>query len=328
MRNMSGSSSGGFIHGILIGGGVVFFVAGILIVTGVPGGVLQPASGGANDSTSTPVETTQTTPTATTTTAAQTTQTTRTTSTTTRPSTTTAQTTTTTQTTTATTAPSKTVRYRVNVGGRWLSSSDTGPNWLEDSENDPVRFGNARVSGSHTNGTNDPIAMTPAVPAGTPEAMFQSRRYDADTKNDRTDDTEMQYRFPVRSGKYEVRLYFAETYLGNSGWNDHKKEGPREFDVEIEGNRVLHKYNMYKELGHDRGTMKSYTVTVRDGTLNVKFLHRKEDPMLSGIEIVRVNDGNVNNSRDGSDGTDGWSWSRDVPTQPLAAVTDSGFEPA
>jgi hypothetical protein len=334
MRNMSGSSSGGFIHGILIGGGVVFFVAGIVIVAGIPGGILGPAAGGANDRTTPPAGTTRTTQTpteatstATTTTTAQPTKTTETTKTTTSPPTT--ATTTTATTTTQTSTPSKTVRYRVNVGGRRLPASDGGMDWLADSENNPARFGNARVSGSHTNQTNDPMARTPAVPKGTPEAVFQSRRYDADVKDDHSDDVEMQYRFPVRSGQYEVRLYFVESYFDDSGWNDYKENGPRKFDVEIEGKRVLHHYDMYKELGHDRGTMKSYTVTVRDGVLNVKFLHEKEDPMLSGIEIVRANDGNVNGKQGDSDGTDDRSWSRTTPDQPLLAVaTDSGFEAA
>ncbi|WP_231182817.1 malectin domain-containing carbohydrate-binding protein [Haladaptatus sp. DYF46] len=329
---MSGSSSGGFIHGILIGGGVVFFVAGLVIVAGIPGGILGPAAGGAGNGT-TPAGTTQTTgtptettPTATTTTTAQPTTTTETEETT---ETTTPTTTATTATTTRTSAPSKTVRYRVNVGGRRLQASDGGPDWLADGENNPTRFGNARISGSHTNQTDDPMTMTPAVPKGTPEAVFQSRRYDADVKDDHSDDREMQYRFPVQSGTYEVRLYFVESYFDDSGWNDYEKGGPRKFDVEVEGKRVLHKYDMYKELGHDRGTMKSFTVTVRDGVLNVKFLHDKEDPMLSGIEIVRVNEGNVNKDRGDSDGTDDRSLSRTAANQPLlAAVTDSGLEAA
>lgn len=333
MRNMSGSSSGGFIHGILIGGGVVFFVAGLLIVAGIPGGILGPAAGGAGNGT-TPAGTTRTTentptatPTATTTTTTQPTKTTETTETTASTTPTPTTTTTTTTTTTQTSAPSKTVRYRVNVGGRRLPAANGGPDWLADGENNPIRFGNARISGSHTNQTNDPMAMTPAVPKGTPEAVFQSRRYDADVKNDHSDDAEMQYRFPVQSGTYEVRLYFVESYFDDSGWNDYQKEGPRKFDVQVEGKRVLHNYDMYRELGHDRGTMKSYTVTVRDGVLNVKFLHGKEDPMLSGIEIVRVNEGNVNKDRGDSDGTDDRSWSSATVEQPLLAVaTDSGIE--
>ncbi len=286
MRNMSGSSSGGFMHGILLGGGVVFFVAGIIIVAGIPGGVLGPSGDNHNGANAPPATTTSTAPTSVTTTAT-TTRTTKSTTTTTTPKTTTTAATTTPTTTATTTQPKKTVRYRVNVGGGQLAANG-GPYWLADSESSPSRFGNARISGSKTNGTNKHIPMTDAVPAGTPDAVYQSWRYDDDEPETASDDTEMQYRFPVQSGQYEVRLYFVETFLSE---HNHKEKGPRKFDVEIEGKRVLHNYDMYKQIGPDRGTMKSYTVTVHDGVLNVKFIHQIENPTLSGIEIVRVQGG-------------------------------------
>ncbi|WP_082837877.1 malectin domain-containing carbohydrate-binding protein [Haladaptatus sp. R4] len=288
---MSGSSSGGFIQGILIGGGVVFFVAGLIIVAGIPGGILGPAgstNGGANASPGTSPATTSVEATSTAATTTQTTKSATTTPKTTATPTSTTSTTTSTTSTTQTTQLQKTVRYRVNVGGPQLKSSDGGRYWLADTEDSPSRFNNARISGSHTNSTNDYISMTSAVPSGTPKAMFQSRRYDADVDGKPSDDTEMQYRFPVQNGRYEVRLYFVESYFDKQSY---KKKGPRKFDVEIEGKRVLKNYDMFKELGHNRGTMKSYTVTVRDGVANVKFIHEKEDPMLSGIEIVRVQGG-------------------------------------
>ncbi|WP_049970273.1 malectin domain-containing carbohydrate-binding protein [Haladaptatus cibarius] len=303
---MSGASSGGFIHGALIGGGLVFFVAGMIIVAGIPG-ILGSSTGGMDDgTTSAPTETqTNTQPTettgeqSTTESAQSTTQQPQTTQTTTPP---------TTQTTTAEPAE-ETVRYRVNVGGQRIAMSDGGPDWEQDSEQRPSRFGNARESGSHTNTTSDRIATTPSVPSGAPEAVFQSRRYDADNPNDFSDNTEMQYRFPVEDGRYVVRLYFVESYFGNSGWNDYDEKGPRKFDVEIEGERVLDDYDMYEELGHDRGTMKSFAVEPDDGAIDVRFLHEIEDPMLSGIEVVRVGgNGNAQNDRtsDWNDNEDDW----------------------
>ncbi|GAA0230615.1 malectin domain-containing carbohydrate-binding protein [Haladaptatus pallidirubidus] len=296
---MSGASSGGFIHGALIGGGLVFFVAGMIIVAGIPG-ILGSPSGGMDDGTTvTTTETTQPTETSTEQSTTESSQ-----STTQQPQTTT--TTTTTQTTTA--RPSeKTVLYRVNVGGPRIPMSDGSPDWDRDSEQRPSRFGNARESGSHTNTTNDRIGTTSSVPRGTPEAVFQSRRYDANNPNDFSDDTEMQYRFPVEGGKYVVRLYFVESYFGNSDWNDYDEKGPRKFDVEIEGKRVLDDYDMYEELGHDRGTVKSFAVEPKDGTIDVRFLHEVEDPMLSGIEVVRVDRGNGNAQNDRTaNGEDNW----------------------
>ncbi|WP_227354081.1 malectin domain-containing carbohydrate-binding protein [Haladaptatus salinisoli] len=292
MSGTSSTASSGFVQGILIGGGVVFFVAGMVILGGIPGGIFGPSAGGVDNRTTTVSTTTQSMQTSTS--AAPTSEATTSKQRTTEPSKTT-RTTATTTTTTTTSQSRKTVLYRVNVGGPRLSMVG-GPDWTRDTENRPSRFGNARRSGSHTNSTNDAISMTNAVPAGTPERVFQSRRYDADNPGTASDDTEMQYRFPVEQGTYEVRIYLAETYFDHSGWNDYQENGPRTFDIQVEGRVVLNDYDMYAELGPDRGTVKSYTVTVRDGALNVRFLHEQEDPMISGIEVVRV-DGNRQNDR-------------------------------
>ncbi|WP_266077770.1 malectin domain-containing carbohydrate-binding protein [Haladaptatus caseinilyticus] len=325
---MSGTSSGGFVHGALIGGGVVFFVAGMIIVSGIPG-VLGPSVGGMSNETTvvsttdvqTSTQTTQTSTEQVTTESPETTQSRQTT-----PATTTR--------TTTTTAPKATAVYRVNVGGKRLSMADGGPDWTRDTERRPSRFGNARKSGSHTNSTNDRIARTAAVPSGTPEAVFQSRRYDADNAGSLADNTEMQYRFPVEKGTYEVRLYFVESYFGNSEWNDYDEKGPRTFDVEIEDKRVLNNYDMYEELGHDKGTMKSFTVKPKDGTIDVRFLHEEEDPMLSGIEIVRVDGKKNGKSKDrqrngdlgNSDGFNANGWSEISLSEPTLTLSDATLD--
>ncbi|WP_435154441.1 malectin domain-containing carbohydrate-binding protein [Haladaptatus sp. DFWS20] len=328
---MSGTSSGGFVHGALIGGGVVFFVAGMIIVAGIPGGIIgSPAGGMSNGTTAvTMTETTQTSTQAQTTAEQSTTE----------PPQSTTQSPQTTSSTTATTSPPTTtatakesVLYRVNVGGKRIPMSDGGPDWTRDTERRPSQFGNARQSGSHTNATNDRIATTSAVPSGTPEAVFQSRRYDADNAGNWVDNTEMQYRFPAEKGKYVVRLYFVESYFGNSEWNDYDEKGPRKFDVEIEGKRVLNDYDMYEELGHDRGTVKTFTVKPKDGVINVRFLHEVEDPMLSGIEIVRVEDGkkkgkrNDNDQSKNNDQDDDSGWGAISAPDLTLALIDSGLE--
>ncbi|WP_327053500.1 malectin domain-containing carbohydrate-binding protein [Halomicrococcus gelatinilyticus] len=290
---MADDSRDGFTQGALVGGGIVFFVAGTMILTGIPSGGFGSVSGGTHDGTAaTTTEAVTTGPESTQdlsmTTSSEPTRT---------PSATTGTETTTatpTATATPTTAPTRTteapqseVRYRINVGGERLKASDGGPDWLPDTERNPSWFGNARLSGSRTNRTSDQIATTSAVPDGTPEAVFQRQRYDPDVKGDPTDDVEMQYRFPVENGRYVVRLYFAETYFGETGWRDYKKSGPRKFAVEVEDETVLDDYDVYRELGHDRGTTKSFAVESEDGVLDVVFRHKKGDPTVAGIEVVR-----------------------------------------
>ncbi len=61
----------------------------------------------------------------------------------------------------------------------------------------------------------------PSIPAGTPQAIFQTERWDVNAA------AEMQWDFPIVPGIYEVRLYFAETYYT-------AEAGKRIFDVSIE----------------------------------------------------------------------------------------------
>ena len=45
VKDMADDSSNGFTQGALVGGGIVFFVAGAIILTGIPGGGLGSGAG-------------------------------------------------------------------------------------------------------------------------------------------------------------------------------------------------------------------------------------------------------------------------------------------
>jgi PKD repeat protein len=174
------------------------------------------------------------------------------------------------------------VVYRVNSGGPEVASGDGGPAWSADSDSAPSQY---RVTTGEIATTSDPITYDGSVPAGTPELMFQSHRWDGD------DEGSQEWEFPVTAGEtYEVRLYFAETsWYGPDGEQaDSDEVGPRVFDVEIEGQQVLDDYEIHEQVGHDVGTVKSYTVTPSDDTLDLDLLHVSDDPMTSGVEIVKV----------------------------------------
>lgn len=285
---MAGSSTS-VVQKVLVGGGILFFLAGMAVVSGLPAGIPQLSIGDAGIGTGTtePVTTTQAvTQTTAATTKPTTKRTTRTTTTATR----------TTRTTTSTTRSQGRVLYRVNLGGPRIRIPG-GTDWQADTEQNPSQFGNQREAGSRVNDTEDHISVTPAVPDGTPRRMFQSRRF-GDGATRQGDFERMQYQFPVPDGEYVVRVYLAETYIDGDGWNANSKIGPRVFDIAVEGQVVLNNYNMYQQLGHDRGTMKSFQPTVTDGALFVTFLHEKENPFVSGISIVRVGDADGGQSGD------------------------------
>ncbi|SFK75726.1 Abnormal spindle-like microcephaly-assoc'd, ASPM-SPD-2-Hydin [Halogranum rubrum] len=154
--------------------------------------------------------------------------------------------------------------YRVNAGGSTVSATDGGPDWTS-----PGSTSGVTVSGStSTYSTSDAVSTDGTVPGSTPSAVFETERY-GDT----------QWDFDVTANQqYEVRLYFAEIFATSNG--------AREFDVSVEGQQVLNDYDIHADVGHDVGTMKSYTVTPTDGTLDVEFTTVVDNAKISAIEVV------------------------------------------
>ena len=187
------------------------------------------------------------------------------------------------------------VLYRVNAGGPQLTASGDGPNWGMDTGN----FGTASNSpylvahstGSSTYNGNSGSAhpgeidtSDASIPVGTPTAMFNTERYDPSSA------PEMQWEFPVAAGTtVEVRLYFAELFSGVDA------AGKRVFDVEVEGNipATFNELDPFAIAGAKGAFMRSHTLTVTDGTLDIDFLHGVENPAIKGIEII-ASDGTSN----------------------------------
>ncbi len=87
----------------------------------------------------------------------------------------------------------------------------------------------------------------------------------------------------VPNGKYTVRMHFAETYEGIDS------EGPRVFDVKLQGNAVLKDFDVQKQTGGgvQKALVKEFKgVEVTDGTLRVDFVSKLQNPEINGIEII------------------------------------------
>jgi lysophospholipase L1-like esterase/N-acetylneuraminic acid mutarotase len=159
------------------------------------------------------------------------------------------------------------VIYRINAGGPQLSGT---PVWEADTPTNPSPYVS---SDTKVAGTSNTINMShPSMPSGTPSALFAKHRYDPVAA------PEMKWSFPVSSGTYEVRLFFAETFAGA------QTVGGRVFDVSIEGAPVLDDYDVYADVGSNRAVMKSFVVS-SDSNLEIDFKHVVENPMVNGIEI-------------------------------------------
>jgi len=92
------------------------------------------------------------------------------------------------------------------------------------------------------------------------------------------------YEIPLPPGAYTVALHFAEVYAP-------EKRQPagheRAFDVLIQGKAVLSNYGPLRK-GFAAADRWTFPAIVRDGILSIEFVHRVENPKISGLEIVRA----------------------------------------
>ncbi len=169
--------------------------------------------------------------------------------------------------------------YMINAGGPDLL---VGP-WAVDNNANPSQFSNHQAAGtSATIPTADAQTATSSVPPGTNTNLFRSHRFDP------PGGPEMSWSFPVANGGYIVRLYFSETADGGPGTQVINGPGQRTFDVSIEGNKVIDELDVWAAAGdNDTGIARSFVVQASGG-LQIDFDRVKQNPMVSGIEIVPV----------------------------------------
>ena len=86
----------------------------------------------------------------------------------------------------------------------------------------------------------------------------------------------------VPNGKYTVRLHFAETY------ENIDSDGPRVFDVKIQGKEVLKSLDVSKTAGGvQKAVIREFKgIEVTDGKLEITFVSRQQNPEINGIEIL------------------------------------------
>jgi chitodextrinase len=149
---------------------------------------------------------------------------------------------------------------RVNVGGGAYTDNQ-GNRWAAD-----YGYNTGRVAG------------TTAQIAGTiNDTLYQSNRWDPNRS------PELEYAFDVADGSYLIILHFAETWMGAFG------TGLRIFDIQIEGQLVESNLDMYSEVGANKAFTISQAIVVKDGQINIRFLHAVEDPQVNAIEILPTN---------------------------------------
>ncbi|MGV3556655.1 malectin domain-containing carbohydrate-binding protein, partial [Larkinella arboricola] len=147
--------------------------------------------------------------------------------------------------------------YRINAGGGSYTTSDGKAYSADNYASGGTAYSR---SGDITNTTQD--------------ALYQTERYGNFT-----------YNFPISNGTYTVILHFAEIYA--TGVNQ------RKFHVDIEGQRKLTEYDIVAKAGGTwKAVQESFSVSVSDGTLNVRFLNGSvNNAKVCAIEVVPAGSG-------------------------------------
>jgi chitodextrinase len=149
------------------------------------------------------------------------------------------------------------VTIRVNTGGKAFTDHQ-GDQWSAD----------AGYNGGQ------PYKQSTAIAGTSDDTLYCSHRWDPKKS------PELEYSFSIPNGDYIVKLHFAEIYSGTCG------VGRRKFDIMIEGAVVEKSLDVFAEVGAKTALINSYPVSVKDGQLNLRFIHKVENPMISGIEIL------------------------------------------
>lgn len=164
------------------------------------------------------------------------------------------------QTFTVSVTDAPTALFRVNANGQAYTDGE-GEDWVGD---------NYFVGGSGYAKVGQAIGNT------TDDELYEEERFG-----------NFSYEFPVANGDYTVELHFAEIYFGLPGGGSAGGVGSRIFNVNIEGEtEELSNYDIVADVGPGNAVIKSFPITVTDGTLNIVFTTVTNNAKVSAIAIL------------------------------------------
>ncbi len=100
-----------------------------------------------------------------------------------------------------------------------------------------------------------------------------------------------KFQVDVKPGTYEVIYTGMET--------DFKKPKKRVFSIKAEGEEKVRQLDLVEEAGFKKMHRTTFTVPVRDGTLNLNLVPVKNDPLITAIEVHRVQNAGTNKESEG-----------------------------
>ncbi|MBJ6144315.1 malectin domain-containing carbohydrate-binding protein [Hymenobacter sp. BT559] len=156
-------------------------------------------------------------------------------------------------------APVTTALYQINAGGNQLATSQ----------------GVFQADNFYSSSINRTASTTSAIANTVDVALYQTER--------RSDSRVLSYNLSVPKGTYTVILHFAETQ-----WTAARR---RQFDVTIEGKKVLDNYDIFAKAGANAARIEKFTTTVSDGVLSIGFSSLPSDggldyPTVAALQVV------------------------------------------
>ncbi len=142
----------------------------------------------------------------------------------------------------------------INAGGPAIT--EEGISWLADiysTNGSTSNFGNPNISGT----------------AG--QTVYKTERWSG---------SNLSYAIPVTSGEYQVQVHFAELHAPS------QNTGARVFNVQLEGSTVESNVDIYDEVGAATALIKTYSISITDGTLNLNLASNPGNPKVSAISVL------------------------------------------
>lgn len=151
---------------------------------------------------------------------------------------------------------------RIDCGATVPFKDAQGNMWAAD-------YGFSQPSMGYT--ANKPIARA----SSDMQRLYQSNRYRYANQN-------FSYKFPLPNGHYAVTLHFADYAF--------KEAGHYNFDVVLNGNKVLKNYDVDAAYGPAAAVVQRFETQVTDHELSVDFIGHQGGATVSGLEVEYLGD--------------------------------------
>jgi hypothetical protein len=127
-----------------------------------------------------------------------------------------------------------------------------------------------------------PVTTTPGtLAASVPDLFYRSTLFDISGGKD------LEFDVNAKAGQtFAVDLFFAEVWSGAFG------QGKRVFDVSIDGETVLNKFDVFKEAGRGNVGIARRFIINSNGKIDIDLRRAIQNPMLSGLKFTPLGDFN------------------------------------